>query len=190
MRPLTSSAVTTTFLTDRPFLLLNTSAFDTRYVGSLLADGAIKSKCGIALPPEIWLKIFDFFKLLMKTPEYHLARVLTANPRGECTTLSCEIELSALTDPLAYLDNGQDVRAVERYLAAPDQQHDLSFLEDLQDRSSRPSPTSKFFSITVTDSDTDFLPHCLFNEVTVPDIIAHLQKEVCTLCNGEDRHTI
>ena len=103
MRPLTSSAVTTTFLTNRPFLILNASAFDTRYVGSLLAEGAIKSKGGIALPLEIWLDIFEIYKLLVKTPDYHLARVLTATHRGERTKLSCKVELSAVTDLIAYI---------------------------------------------------------------------------------------
>lgn len=161
MRPLTSSAVTTAFLKDKQFLLLNASVFDTRYVGSLLTKDAIKSEGGIALPPEIWLKIF---KLLTKKPEYHLARVLTATSRGESTTLSCEVDLSALTSPLAYLDNAHEVRAMESYLAAPDQQHGLSFLGIDPGSSYRPSPTSRFFSISVTDSDNYFLPHCLFYE--------------------------
>ncbi len=217
MLPLTPSAVTTTFLRDKPFLLLNASAFDTRYVGSLLADGALKSKGGIALPPEIWLNIFDLVKLRTKTPEYHLARVLTATSRGENTTLSCEVDLSALTSPLACLDSAEEVLAIESYLAAPNQEHNLSFLEpeEAEKRKHRntifpalmgfepitttnPTPTtearqlpiSKFFYITVTDSDNNFLPHCLFHEVTVPDVIAHLQDVVCEFCEGRDGHTI
>ena len=59
MYPLTPSDITTTFLTDRPFLLLDASAFNARYVGSLLAKNAIKSKGGLALPQEIWLEIFN-----------------------------------------------------------------------------------------------------------------------------------
>lgn len=149
----------------------------------------MKSKGGIALPPEIWLQIFEFLKIPVKKSEYHLARVLTATPRGGSTTLSCEVELSALTFPLAHLDNGQEVQAIERYLAAPGQQHDLSFLEKME-ACSRPSPTSKFFSITVTDSDDILLPHCLFHEVTVPDVIAHLQNVICMVCQGRDSHTI
>ena len=188
MLPLTASAVTTKFLRDKPFLLLNASAFDTRYVGSLLAHGALKSKGGIALPPEIWLNIFDLVKLRTKAPEYHLARVLTATSRGENTILSCEVDLSALTFTLAFLDNAEEVLAIESYLAAPTQEHDLSFLEP---KEARPSPISKFFCITVTDSDNDFLSHCLFHGVTAPDVIAHLQDVACGICGGSTfGHTI
>ena len=190
MRPLTSSAVTTTFLTDRPFLLLNASAFSTRYVGSLLAEGAIRSKGGISLPNEIWFKIFEIVKLPEKTSKYHLARVLTAIPRGEKTTLKCEVELSAITFPLADLDNAYEMRVIESYLAAPGQQHDPDILAKINARSPRPSPTSKFFSISVTDSDNHFLRHCLFHEITVPDVISYLQDNVCGICEEENGHTI
>ena len=94
---------------------------------------------------------------------------------------------SALTSPLAHLDSGDEVRAVERYLAAPDQDHDLSFTTNSRVRA-RPPPRSRFFSITVTNGDYAFLPHCLFYEITVPDIIAHLQDFKCWVC--EDRRTI
>ncbi len=187
MLPLTASAVTTKFLRDKPFLLLNASAFDTRYVGSLLADGGLRSKGGIALPPELWRNIFDLVKPRTKKPEYHLARVLTATSRGEKTTLSCEVDLSALTSPLACSENEQEVEAVESYLAAPTQEHDLSFLEPNE---ARPSPISKFFYFTVTDSENDLLPHCLFHKVTVPDVIAHLQDFICGVCDYKNGHTI
>ena len=54
--------------------------------------------------------------------------------------------------------------------------------------------TSKFFTVTVSDSENvgrgTFFPHCVFDQVTVPDVSAHLQDEVCGVCNGENGHTI
>ena len=94
MLPLTSSAVTTEFLADRPFLLLNAPVFETRYVGSLLAKGAVKSKGGIALPTEIWLKIFEIMLPPQRMSKYYLARAITATFCGDSTTVSCEIEQS------------------------------------------------------------------------------------------------
>ncbi len=150
----------------------------------------MRSKGGIPLPNQIWFEIFEIVKFHVKTPEYHLARVLTSNPRGEKTTLNCEVELSAITFPLADLENWYEARLINRYLAAPGQQHDLDVLEKINGRSSRPPPTSKFFSITVTDSDNNLLPHCLFHEITVPDVISHLQDNVCGICKEENGHTI
>ena len=75
-------------------LLLNAAVFDTRYVGSLLAKSAIRSKGSIALPPELSLEVFEFMKSGIKGSEYHLVRVLSATSRGESTALRCEVELS------------------------------------------------------------------------------------------------
>lgn len=75
----------------------------------------------------------------------------------------------------------------EHYLAAPDQHHGLSFF-DFTTPGARPLPKSRSFSITVTDSDGKFLPHCLFHEITVPDVIARVQDTVCFVCG--DEHTI
>ena len=192
MRPLKSSDVTATFLTDRPFLLLNVVAFNTCYLGSLLAKNVLKSKGGITLPQEIWLKIFE--ALHRSPPDYHLARALTAKSYGGKVTLSCKVELSALTSPLACLDNKNQVKVIEFYLAVPDGQHDLSFLEEIKTSALRPSPTSKFLSVTFAESNNSdqrpFSPQGLFFEITVPDVIAHLQDYVCGVCCGGNGHTI
>ncbi|KAK4691081.1 hypothetical protein P7C71_g5846, partial [Lecanoromycetidae sp. Uapishka_2] len=196
MRPLTPSSITAEFLSDKPFLLLDTRTFSSRYIGSLLAKGVIKSKGDIALPPEIWHNIF--LQSLDKQ-KYQLARVLTATPHGKSTTLRCKLEPTVLTygRGLAYLEDAEQVLAIERYLAAPDQQHDLSLIEDFIKETPSPhhSPTSKTFSVTVSDSHDSshpntFFPPCLFHDITVPDIIGHLQSDICRVCNFEDRHTI
>ena len=134
----------------------------------------------------------------MSEPEYHLARVLTATPHGKSTTLRCRLEPTALTSPLAYLHNAEEVEAIERYLAAPNQQHDISLIEDFIKETPSPlnSPTSKNLNRhTLTDSHNNvnhnpFFPPCLFHKTTVPDIIGHLQDSICHVCNFEDGHTI
>ena len=101
------------------------------------------------------------------------------------------MNLSALTFPLAGLGDKEQVVAIEQYLATPDQQYDLSLVEEKWKTLSRQSPTSNFFSTTVdTTSPTTYFPPCLFHDITVPDIIGHLQDDVCWVCKFEDGHTI
>ena len=191
MRPLKSSDITEKFLTDRPFLILDAAAFRARSLGSILAKQAIKSGGGIALPLEIWLKIF---KLSLPEPEYHLVRVWTVIFHEEHTSLSCEVDSSTLTAALADLRNSREVETIDRYLAAPDEAHDLSFLDELSTDSPRPSPSWKHFSIKVDNSDNlnqgDFFPDCLFLEISVPHIIGHLQDNICWVCQDRDGRTI
>ena len=73
-------------------------------------------------------------------------------------------------------------------MAAPDQKFDLPILKD--STAARSSPPYMFFSITLTDSDNEFLPHCLFHELSVPDIIARLQNYKCNVRKDAGRHII
>ena len=188
MHPLRPSSINPSFRTHLPYLLLDASAFSTRYVGSLLSKNAIKSSGGISLPQEIWHEIFNL--VATNPPTYHLARPLHVTSHGDDVILNCEIDTSALISSPAYIDNEDEIHAVEIYLAFPDQ-HDPFIQEHLDTPSMRPQPPSRFFTITVTDAPhAVFLPDCLFHDVTVPDLMGRLQEHVCHVCDFRDGHTI
>ena len=134
-----------------------------------------------------------FNLLLTKPPTYHLARPLRITSHGDRVVLECEIDTSDLISSPEYIDNEDEIRTVEDYLAFPDR-HDKSdpFIQDiLSTRSTRPQPTSHFFTITVTSAPhAIFLPDCLFYDITVPDLIGRLQEYVCHVCEFRRRHTI
>lgn len=148
MRPLTAFSITPAFLTDRPFLLLDVSAFNRRYIGSLVVKNAIKSKGGVALPKEIWLEIF---KLLENRPKYQLARVVTATDGEVGANLKCTPNSLAFENPLASLKSDDEVDAIRRYLARPDRVHDLSFLQENEVLCPRPEYVTKAFVVTIYD---------------------------------------
>ena len=191
MHPLTPSSITPSFRTHLPYLLLDASAFSTRHIGSLLSRDAIKSSGGISLPQEIWRTIFNL--LATEPPTYYLARPLRLTSHGDDVVLKCEIDTSALISSPEYIDNEDEIRAVENYLAFPDQNGERDpFIQDRMDTdSSHPQPTSHFFTITVTRTPhAIFLPDCLFHDITVPDLIGRLQEYVCHVCEFRDGHTI
>ena len=191
MHPLRPSSITPSFRTHLPYLLLDTSAFSTRHLGSLLSKDAIKSSGGISLPQEIWHMIFNL--LTTKPSIYHLARPLRVTSRGDDVVLECEIDTSALISSPAYIDNEDEIWAVENYLAFPNQhgKRDPFIQEHLETCSTRPQPTSHFFTITLASTPhTIFLPDCLFHDITVPDLIGRLQEYVCHVCEFRDGHTI
>ncbi|KAM0794015.1 hypothetical protein BDR22DRAFT_49337 [Usnea florida] len=191
MHPLTPSSINLSFRTHLPYLLLDASAFSTRYIGSLLSRDLITSRGGISLPQEIWHTIFN---LLPTTPPiYYLARPRRITPHGDGLLLQCEIDTSALISSPEYIDNEAEILLVEKYLASPGQHDDPDlFIQDLlSTRSTQPQPTSHFFTITLTSAPhAIFLPDCLFSDITVPDLMGRLQEYVCHVCRFRDGHTI
>ena len=134
-----------------------------------------------------------FNLLTTKPPKYYLARPLRVTSHGDDVVLECEIDTSALISSPEYIDNEGEIRAVEHYLAFPDQYDKQDpFLKDrLDTRSTRSLPIFHFFFITVTSvPHAVFLPDCLFHDITVPDLIGHLQEYVCHVCKFRDGHTI
>ena len=189
MHPVTPSSITPSFRTHLPYLLLDASAFSTYHIGSLLLKNLIKSSGGISLPQEIWYMIFSL--LPTKPPTYHLARPLRIKSLGDDVVLECEIDTSALIFSHEHVDNEGEIRALEDYLAFPDRHDEIDpFIQDLLS-TTRPQPTSRFFTITVTSAPHAIsLPDCLFYDITVPDLIARLQDYSCRVCNFRDGHTI
>ena len=107
--------------------------------------------------------------------------------------LECEIDTSALISSPASIDNEDEIRAVEEYLAFPNQddKRDPFIQHHLDLSSTRPQPLSRFFTITVTSAhDAIFLPDCVFHEIEVPDLIGRLQEYECHVCEFRDGHTI
>ena len=191
MHPVTPSSITPSFRTHLPYLLLDASAFSTYDIGSLISKNLIKSSGGISLPQEIWDMIFSL--LPTKPPTYHLARPLRITSLGDDVVLECEIDTSALIFSYEHVDNESEIRVLEDYLAFPDHQDEIDpFIQDILSAGfTRPQPTSRFFTITVTSAPhAIFLPDCLFYDIKVPDLIARLQNYPCSVCNGMDGHTI
>ena len=209
MYPLLWSDITPEFLHVRPFLLLDVSIFNTQYVGNLIMNGRIKSQAGIALPHELWLKILDYIGI--RKPEFCLARPLTATDHEGYTTLTCEVNTSALNSIVTDLKDQSDVNTINAFLTSPDEEYDMSFTNDLHEVLERESHQAQYFKISLaydgddrsTSSDDENASNddysvstiqealgldCLFHQLDVPNIIAHLQEYHCQLCRG--RHTI
>ena len=107
--------------------------------------------------------------------------------------IECEIDTSALISSPAYIHNEDEIRAVENYLAFPDQ-NDIPYFfgqDHLDACSTRPQPASCFFTVTVTSAHhVMLLPDCFFHDITVPDLIGRLQEYKCHVCEFKERHTI
>ena len=172
----------------------------SRWVPREIAKADIKSQGGIKLPTELWLKVFSY--LTIGKPEYCLAQPLDAATHEGVKTVTCAVNLTSLNISVAELDSADEVGRVEKFLISPDAGHELE-LQTADKPVSKPQRNihnAPFFTITLADErskdhDTNVLqealqPDCLFQDLDVPDIIAHLQNEVCWVCEFQKEHRI
>ena len=180
MRPVTSDTLSAQFWVDKPLMLLNKSLLRIRYIGYAIATETISSKSGLALPSEVWLKILGFVRSGTK-PDFCYVRAISTKESSLGKVLSCEMT-DLLDEPkCSSLDNSTEVRAFEQFLSSPDSSTSDSF-PTLKVNGTSDATTTFSIILNCSVENSEVFPACLFSEVTVPDVIAHLEGGRCSVC--------
>ncbi|KAL9117036.1 MAG: hypothetical protein Q9187_006431 [Circinaria calcarea] len=180
MRPVTPDTLTAKFWEDRPLLLLDKGLFGIRYLGYAITTKSVGSKCGLALPLELWLKILGSVRR-DREQDFCYVRAISIKDCSLGRVLFCG--LSNLVDgPDCFsLDDTAQVRAFEHFLASPDSASSDSF-PNLKVNQTDAATAAFSILLDCSVDNSKLLPACLFSEVAVPDVIAHLEGGRCIVC--------
>ncbi|KAL9016620.1 MAG: hypothetical protein Q9185_006032 [Variospora sp. 1 TL-2023] len=192
MHLLTSATLQPDLLAQKkPILLLDTSILPVRSLVRYVAAGAFAGAAG-RLPMEIWLKIIKHAK--PKEPQHVAVQPTAIVPWKYGSMLHCRV----VDLDLGTLNDRAHVEAAERWLQSPhtyDQEqrgseNGIIFgAKDTKNNNNNNTYGIIFPGVLAASSSASLpalsAPDCLFNAVTIPDVISWLQDGRCWVCRGE-----
>lgn len=174
MKPLEFEKITALFLEGR-LLMLNAGVLGLRYVVRLLRRGAtsVTSKGGIALPPELWEMILP----MARGGNYVLVQAELVSETDGRKVLECrEARLEHWAGGAGQLFDSLRVGCYEAVLN--------NRRTTLWDGDEPPEIVIRESTYqVVVEAEEKY--RCLFEDLSVPDVIARVEKGKCRLCSGE-----
>lgn len=182
MYPVTTDSVTPNFLNDKPLMLLNTGLQRVELLTRLVSNKSIASKGGVVLPNEIWSRILELIRQ-DSGAEFCWVRPHSVQERAHGNVLKCVKEILDANCDCGELDGEREIRGYEEFMAAPDR-----FKSDTElDLGLIRQPTYKTIEVLLPSSEMSerHTFAFLFSDITVPDVIAHVERGRCWVCGGE-----
>ncbi|KAM5377527.1 hypothetical protein ACJZ2D_004896 [Fusarium nematophilum] len=190
MKPVTLSRLDSLF-EHKPVLLLDIARLSINLINSSVnrSPGSISSKPGNKqLPLEIWLMILAFAAEKPKLVRFNLVQPQSLEHSNGASTLVCARIPG--WDACGMLEGLESVWNYEYYLQRPNGSHNFDFEKN---KGTRPFdlPTANngdvatIFRIPTAVLERD--SQMLFVRITVPDIIAWVERGECDLCGGSRR---
>lgn len=168
----------------RPLMLLNRTLLGPAYVESVVScsPALIASQGGKRLPLEIWDMIIDFSRRYPENHRFSLVRPKLLQKSVQGDKLVCE--RYQRWSPFGIIQKVEDIEMYRFFLAHPDRLSHPTMDSVCPNPFPWPPPPKRspsLFPTALLESKTKVL-HV---DLTVPDIIRHLEHAYCNCCSGK-----
>jgi len=179
MKPVSPKNAIAQVSDDKPLMLLNRRLLEVVRIRRLLAFGSanIKTKGGLVLSIELWDLILEFLAGAKKPFCFAQGISLRNTSKGQILHFR---KVYLEEGPLCgYLENTEEVEAFEGFMDRPNHHAALLFDEPI-------IHPGKTYDIVIPSADIDLPadPPFLFSDLTVPDVIAHIEGGNCWFCKA------
>jgi hypothetical protein len=184
MKPINPQKSLAYIVEDKPLIMLNSGLLGIRYITQVVAlrNTNITTTGGTALSTELWNMILRF-AIVDTQNSFCFVQGISLRKFSMGIFLHCR-RINLEGGPLCgSLDCAEAVYAFEEFINKPNQCSSLPFTAPTLQPGQGYGNT---FDILITSAD-DSLPvdsACLFSNVTVPDVISHMEGGICSFCCG------
>ncbi|KAH7320764.1 hypothetical protein B0I35DRAFT_427708 [Stachybotrys elegans] len=184
MRPLPASRVDT-ILERKSILIFDRGPLYLDYMKTLVPNNVASKQRSFKLPLELWLKIFKFAAEDKRFNAYRLVHPQSIERSSDGSTALLCAEITDWT-ACGQLDHPTRVRKYEAYLSDPYISYTWGDTDEERDRLGKwvpctlPRPGDPVYRIPCTDLENNVL----FESLTVPDVIARVERGYCHSCGG------
>jgi len=181
MKPINLQTDISQLLNDKSLLLLNRDAVAIRYITQLVAlKSTIQTKGGRSLPIELWHLILEHASV-DKSDSFCIVQAVSLQDQRQIKVLQCRA-IKWQSTSCGRIESSREVLEYEQFMAKPSEGSDHKLFHPVEPANGDENKFDIFF--TPAGDDLPMWTTCIYFDLTIPDIICHIEDGKCQFCAG------